>query len=475
MDKILDSLISLSSKQVPDDVYDRQIGSIIQALNKISANQMVSSGGVQLLDVFSPSEQSVGYLYTLLANIRLGAIESSEIWKRTSNFLESYDPKQISYVPEQFRALVAEFITEARKPLLVVRPLKKAILRSAKPTRYSFLHTCFVQKCLEAKCYRDAASILDMNLTELPSKKEAKDIGYQDVVAYFLYGGMVYIGLKNWRRAMDYLTYAAAYPGNSCSAYQLEAYKKYLLVGLLLEGKPVNIPSATSQNILRSFRSLAKPYEVFTSAFKAGDAEALRQQAATCMPMFEEDGNAGLATQCMEAFRRFQIAGLTHTYVTLSVKEIARRNLEALGRGGGQEETERYILGMIERDEIRASLLHDSPSLPNPGCVIHFHNSPQSEKKNLRALEEQIMRTVFVTNEAKEMEKKLGLSKEYINFLNKLGKSGGSGASGGGNIGDADAMDTGDMFDYLARGSTGYSFDDMGDEDIMHQDSFDDE
>ena len=46
-----------------------------------------------------------------------------------------------------------------------------------------------------------------MNLTELPSKKEAKDISYQDVVAYFLYGGMVYIGLKNWRRAMDYLTY----------------------------------------------------------------------------------------------------------------------------------------------------------------------------------------------------------------------------------------------------------------------------
>lgn len=191
--------------------------------------------------------------------------------------------------------------------------------------------------------------------------------------------------------------------------------------------------------------------------------------------MFAEDGNAGLATQCMEAFRRFQIAGLTHTYVTLSVKEIARRNLETLGRGGGEEETERYILGMIERDEIRASLLHDSPSLPNPGCVIHFHNNPQSEKRNLQALEEQIMRTVAITNQAKAMEKRLGVSKEYITFLNKLGKSGGSGVVGGGNLGDADSMDTGDMYDYLARGSTGYSFDDLGEDDIMHQDSFDDE
>ena len=46
-----------------------------------------------------------------------------------------------------------------------------------------------------------------MDLTELPLKKEVKDISYQDVLAYFLYGGMIYIGLKNWRRAMDYLTY----------------------------------------------------------------------------------------------------------------------------------------------------------------------------------------------------------------------------------------------------------------------------
>ena len=66
MEKILDSLLSLSSKQLPDDAYDRQMSSIVQALNKINANQMVSSPGeIQLLDVFSPSEQSIGYLFIL--------------------------------------------------------------------------------------------------------------------------------------------------------------------------------------------------------------------------------------------------------------------------------------------------------------------------------------------------------------------------------------------------------------------------
>lgn len=66
MEKILDSLLSLSAKQLPEETYDRQITSIIQALNKIGASNMVTPpGGVELLDVFSPSEQSVGYLYIL--------------------------------------------------------------------------------------------------------------------------------------------------------------------------------------------------------------------------------------------------------------------------------------------------------------------------------------------------------------------------------------------------------------------------
>ena len=66
MEKILDQIMNINSKSLTDEVYDRQMGSIVQALNKIPGNHMVaSSGGTDLLEVFSPSEQSVGYLYIL--------------------------------------------------------------------------------------------------------------------------------------------------------------------------------------------------------------------------------------------------------------------------------------------------------------------------------------------------------------------------------------------------------------------------
>jgi COP9 signalosome complex subunit 3 len=60
--------------------------------------------------------------------------------------------------------------------------------------------------------------------------------------------------------------------------------------------------------------------------------------------------------------------------------------------------------------------------------TVHFDSNPIEEVRNLRALEEQIHRTVVLNKQVKQMDKKLGLTKEYIQFVSKQGKG-----SGGGN------------------------------------------
>jgi COP9 signalosome complex subunit 3 len=86
------------------------------------------------------------------------------------------------------------------------------------------MHSPFLRLCVDAKCYRDAVAICDIDLIEFPSvhgKGERtaapsdppkKDVTYQDVLSYFLYAGMIYLGIKDWRRAMDYLTYVCLLP-----------------------------------------------------------------------------------------------------------------------------------------------------------------------------------------------------------------------------------------------------------------------
>lgn len=63
--------------------------------------------------------------------------------------------------------------------------------------------------------------------------------------------------------------------------------------------------------------------------------------------MFEEDGNVGLAAECVKAFRKQQIIALKDIYVTLGVDEIAQRNFDAAKAADGTEDTEQLILEMV--------------------------------------------------------------------------------------------------------------------------------
>jgi len=97
-------------------------------------------------------------------------------------------------------------------------------------------------------------------------------------------------------------------------------------------------------------KALSKPYEAFANAFISGDISQFRLEIESTGDIFNCDGNSGLAAQCTDVFRRMQIIALRDTYVTLGVPEIAQKKFDVIVRGddiGGDEETERIILGMV--------------------------------------------------------------------------------------------------------------------------------
>lgn len=59
---------------------------------------------------------------------------------------------------------------------------------------------------------------------------------------------MIYIGLRDWERALLFLEIVIASPAvNTTSFIQVEAYKKWVLVSLLLKGR-VSLPSPPKSN-----------------------------------------------------------------------------------------------------------------------------------------------------------------------------------------------------------------------------------
>jgi COP9 signalosome complex subunit 3 len=62
-------------------------------------------------------------------------------------------------------------------------------------------------------------------------------LSYQLYLEYFLYGAMIFMGLKKWDDALHFLHVVLAAPANhSVSMIMVQAYKKWVLVCLLAKG-----------------------------------------------------------------------------------------------------------------------------------------------------------------------------------------------------------------------------------------------
>lgn len=125
-------------------------------------------------------------------------------------------------------------------------------------------HLLLVRLCLEAKAYSCALPVLNKQICHFPislgsppsdpsvlcadhgsgvsfmteDSRISSKLSYRDYLQYFLYGGMVYMALKEWRNALHFLGIVISTPStNSVSLIMVEAYKKWVLVSLLEKGK----------------------------------------------------------------------------------------------------------------------------------------------------------------------------------------------------------------------------------------------
>jgi COP9 signalosome complex subunit 3 len=246
-----------------------------------------------------PGRDSIAYLFLLRLQIQTlqetshgtlpqDLLPPGRLWSRAVRYLEIFDPVQIRYVGQEFRQLI-EFIGQASeaaskvwirplcpfflphetdfpKPLLATRPVREAMLRlDPSCAVFTSTHLLFVQLCLRARAYTCALPVLDKHVRHFPALSShassksssalcaghesslsfitdssglSSKLTYKDYLRYFLYGGMIYMALKEWRKAFHFLSVVISVPTvGSISMVMVEAYKKWVLVGLLANGK----------------------------------------------------------------------------------------------------------------------------------------------------------------------------------------------------------------------------------------------
>lgn len=269
-----------------------------------------------------------------------GIDPSSALWNKCVELVEKMDPVQVRYAGAEWRHLLEAMAWGAgasgnvclktawshnQRSLLqnanAIEPLRTALLR-LDPTTSTFtsLHLTIVRLCLRAKKYEKALPILDKGVWHYPSPHEKQShhpqpcgqhitsatyityasgltdkLEYKDPLLYHLLGAMCYLAVKNLDRASLFLEIVMLWPtANTATMIQVEAYKKWVLVNLLLNGKASilliqahndltevqgsSMPRGTNPHAAKHYRALSKPYEALEAAFKEPDSSRLERE-----------------------------------------------------------------------------------------------------------------------------------------------------------------------------------------------------
>ncbi|KAG2455427.1 CSN3 protein, partial [Polypterus senegalus] len=237
------------------------------------------------------------------------------------------------------------------------------------------------QLCLLAKCFKPALPYLELDMMDICKENGAYDARH--FLCYYYYGGMIYTGLKNFERALYFYEQAITTPAMAVSHIMLEAYKKYILVSLILHGKVQPLPKYTSQIVGRFIKPLSNAYHDLAQVYTTNNPAELRNVVNKHNESFAKDNNMGLVKQCLSSLYKKNIQRLTkpadlefllQTFLTLSLQDMASRV-----QLSGAQEAEKYVLHMIEDGEIYASInqkdgmvsFHDNPEKYNNPAMLH--------------------------------------------------------------------------------------------------------
>lgn len=150
--------------------------------------------------------------------------------------------------------------------MAAIVPIRSAILRlDPAGSTFTSSHLTFARLCLEARDFAMAMPVLGKTIFYFPptSNKTGEDtmfpflcsnhstsstfitpdsglsakLDYRDHLQYFLFGAMIYMGLRQWKRTLSFLEAVLITPvTNNASKIQIEAYRKWVLVNLLHKG-----------------------------------------------------------------------------------------------------------------------------------------------------------------------------------------------------------------------------------------------
>lgn len=437
-----DKVKSLSPTQ-----YDTKLHSYLASLEKLPPSVWTKSvDNKSLLELLDPAVNSIAYLKSLVNNVEAVGNKDrarlEELYDQTSIFFASFDPVQVRFVGNLWYMLWDWAIKcSSHFGLIDLSVLSTALLRlDPSSATFTTLHLSLVQQSLALGTPTQALPILDKNIFAYPQTLSksvpaetvsdehelsnafiTSESGFSEkvvpehVLEYYLLGAHVYIGTRNYQRARLFLEHVILFPTQQhcTSTLQVEAFKKWILIGLLSEGKSFPYPRTVDAVVWKNIKSVAKAYDALADSFEKRDWQKYQAEMDVGAQIWADDGNTRLVEEAGHALVKYRVSDLQKTYAVLPVSRVAAH------LGLSPEETLSTLTQMMSQESLNATLTQGAT--PEEG-ILQFHQPSLTATAPQSDLEAQTKRIETLIAAVRDADRRLQLTKEHV-AVSKRNKS----------------------------------------------------
>lgn len=399
------------------------------------------------LDAIDPAQDSSKFLHTA-SNIVNNAAQKKKLpdnfkplqsdWNRIASglarvhgdFVHTHGTEWSSLMA--FLASTCTLAANNQDAAVAVAALSKALLR-LDPTSGTLTthHISLVRAGLKTGAYAEAKPVLDNEIHSFPAEDSddsalsnghvtiksgaTQAVDLHLVQEYYLGGAMIYIGLQNWSRAQHFLEQVLCTPTyGGGSGPMLDAYRKWVLVGLLAGGRTPFLPRATNQSATRQVRNLSKQYDAVAEAFASGDPRKIQAEIVEAEQDFRRYGDYGLVLNVLQQHRLRAVTRLNKTFTAVPMSLVAAKLSIAPAAAASyvqQLVREGHLPGRLEQSDAGPLIRFD---------VEGIKTATEADERRLQqALTGQAERIRLLASHIEEADRKLSLTQEFTESTKK--------------------------------------------------------
>lgn len=284
-------------------------------------------------------------LSQILSEAAAATDANDAIRSRLTTFLRTIEPEQITEEDDPRLRQLLDFLSRRKDDESVIQTFYTAIERYPRNS-LTPVHVYLVRQCCSSRAYSAAIPLLSRTIESFP---KAHLLIYQDHLLYHFYGALCLAAMRQWSGAINFLAMVLASGGNNTSLIQLEAYRKFILFGLIHNGKTPTLPRTTHANTRKSLETLASNYISFAKAFESHDPR-LSTLIAEAREEFARHGNGALLRSAVASLPSHKVSKLKQVYRSIPLTDLAER-IEL-----SDVETLQLLKTMVSENRIQASI-----------------------------------------------------------------------------------------------------------------------